>query len=281
MNTKYRKPITRIKDRYISIELDGDFTNNEMRHLLRKAYLNHKAPHEYDDVKKYIRDLVIGKHNSVYIMNNGLPEPLASASIFYPPAIPSGQVYYDYFATEYSSSYNASAAEPGFVNNGTCTSNTSGPASTTSMCTYGYDNGTALTWILLYTSNPFTSLRYAYVTTINNTEPGALAVTPITLYAVNYVKIKYGYALYQTSNNPLTLTTYYYWEAPSASFNYVYFNLCSNYSFSASFPYPGVTYYGYGNAGSSFALLPIFYSSGNYSFSANTYYLTMWQFTYT
>jgi len=269
MNTKYRKPITNARDRHVLIELDGDFTHDEMRHILNHAYLNHKAPHEYDEAKKYIRDLVIGKHNSVYIMNNGSPEPLASASIFYSPAINIGYIYYDH-VLDINTSCGA-GLEPGFVNNGTCTSNTYTPTQVLmSLYTYGYNNGTALMWGLLYTSNPFTSLPTLEPGTYSN----GLAVGPQQTYSIPYASIKYGYALYQTSNNPLTLSMYYYWEAPSESFNYVYLNILGTPN---------------GYAWDSCAIInnemtvfiPLFSSQGNYSFNSGTYYISMWQFTYT
>jgi len=269
MNTKYRKPITNIRDRHILIELDGDFTHDEMRHILNHAYLNHKAPHEYDEAKKYIRDLVIGKHNSVYIMNNGLPEPLASASILYPPVVSvitnNYNIYYDHIIDVNSEC--TTVLFTGFVNNGTCSSNTNSyiqfPGS---LFTYGYNNGTALMWELLYTSNPFTSIPTTYGTYSNG-----LIVGPRGTVSIPSVGIQYGYAPYQTSNNPLTLSTYYYWKAPSKSFSYVYFNLVVNaYTNDDGCPTYGGTVY-----------VPIFYSQGNYSFSANTYYITMWQWTYT
>jgi hypothetical protein len=272
MNTKYRKPITNIEDRHILIELDGDFTHDEMRHILNHAYLNHKAPHEYDEAKKYIRDLVIGRHNSVYIMNNGVPEPLASASIFYSPAISiianNADFYYDYVSD--AETGGGVGFLPSYVNNVTCTSSTHGPLLVTGpLVTYGYDNGTALLWELLYTNNSFTSLP----TIEGGTYSNGLVVGPRQSNAVPYAGIKYGYALYQTSSNPLTLSTYYYWEAQSGSFSYVYFNLVGQ-SCNAWGSYSCDTVV-------SNLFVPIFYSYGNYSFNANTYYISMWQFTYT
>jgi len=272
MSTKYRKPITNIRDRHILIELDGDFTHDEMRHILNHAYLNHKAPHEYDEMKKYIRDLVIGKHNSVYIMNNGIPEPLASASIFYPPSLSvlsnNGNIYYDYLV-EVGTTCGPEFI-PGLVNNGTCSSNTGGTLNYLGpLLTYGYNNGTALLWELLYTSESFTSLP----TIVYGTYSNGLVVGPRQTYSVPYASIKYGYAPYQTSNNPLTLSMYYYWEAPSSSFSYVYFNIVGS---SCSFNPASCSI-----NGSPSLFVPLFYSQGNYSFNANTYYITMWQFTYT
>jgi hypothetical protein len=267
---KYGKPITNIRDRHILIELDGDFTHDEMRHILNHAYLNHKAPHEYDEVKKYIRDLVIGKHNSVYIMNNGSPNPLASASIFYSPAISvianNKNIYYDHVVDVNTTC--GAGLFPGFVNNSTCTSNTFGQLSWYGpLFTYGYNNGTSLMWELIYTSNPFTSLP----TIEGGTYSNGLAVGPRGTFSIPYAGIKYAYALYQTSNNPLTLSTYYYWEAPSKSLSYVYLNLVvhSYTNWDSCSPYDGTLY------------VPIFYSQGSYSFNANTYYISMWQFTYT
>jgi len=273
MNMKYRKPITNIRDRHVLIELDGDFTHDEMRHILNHAYLNHKAPHEYDEAKKYIRDLVIGDHNSVYIMYNGIPEPLASASIFYPVALSSSGYNYDFMAYAYAQ-YCGSGVGIGYTNNGTCTSvgvNSSGASiyaqSIAGTPTYGYDNGTALTWELLYANTNFTS--------IPPNSPPILVVGPYNPNVGPYSGIKYGYAPYLTSNNPLTLSTYYYWEAPSASFSYVYFNIYANASGTLS---------GNGwNCGDNpgILLVPIFYSQGNYSFNSGQYYITMWQWTYT
>jgi len=269
---KYRKPTTNIRDRHVLIELDGDFTDDEIGHNLRHAYLNHKAPHEYDEVKKYIRDVVIGEHNSTYIMNNGSPEPLASASIFYSPAVSvianNSYFYYDRLIDVGTTC--GSGFIPGLVNNSTCNSNTNGTIYYTgSLLTYGYNNGTALLWELLYTNNSFTSLPTLEPGTYSN----GLVVGPRATYSIPYASIKYGYALYQTSSNPLTLSTYYYWEAPSKSFSYVYFNIVGT-SFNV---WGGCSYY----AGEFNLFVPLFYSQGNYSFSANTYYISMWQFTYT
>ena len=273
MHMKYGKPITNIRDRHVLIELDGDFTHDEMRHILNHAYLNHKAPHEYDEVKKYIRDLVIGKHNSVYIMNNGNPQPLASTSIFNPnllSTITSGQtINYDFAAT----------ASCGFVigisNNATCTSaNVNYPSNCivkqingTGLSSYGYNNGNTIVWELLYTDTTFTSIQPSW-----DTPPqGVLLVGPYNPSfngtSLTHAGVKYAYAAYQTSNNPLTLTTYYYWEALSGSFSYVYLNLYGSWNNPSAM---------YGNM-----FIPIFYSQGNYSFNANTYYISMWQFTYT
>ena len=281
MNTKYRKPITNIRDRHILMELDGDFTDNEIRHILNHAYLNHKAPHEYDDAKKYIRDLVIGEHNSVYIMYNGVPQPLASASIFYPSALSalsSGtQVDYDLMVIISNTTYCVTGVGIGYTNNGTCTSigfkAPSGQSISftdlTSSPTYGYNNGTALSWELLYTNTQFTSIQ----PTQGGGPSGTLLVGPYNPGVIAYAGIKYGYAPYLTSNNPLTLSTYYYWQAPSSSFSYVYFNLYANAVVGTSMCTEYVAGLG--------ILVPIFYSQGNYSFNANTYYITMWQWTYT
>jgi hypothetical protein len=277
----YRKPTVKIMDKHILIELDGDFTDYEIRHLLNHAYLNHKAPHEYDEVKKYIRDLVIGKHNSVYVMNNGSPNPLASASIFYPDQlstiVSNNDVNYDFLLT-ISTLNCGNAVSIGYTNNETCTSikieSTSAGSiyisSVTGIPTYGYDNGTALVWELFYTNTNLTSIQPITTGTLT----GTLAVGPnnpnYSGQLVPYNGIKYAYAPYLTSNNPLTLSTYYYWQAPSASFSYVYFNLFINAE---------------GGLGSCSGdqirlLVPIFYSQGNYSFNAGTYYLSMWQWTY-
>jgi len=282
MQMKYGKPITNIRDRHVLIELDGDFTHDEMRHILNHAYLNHKAPHEYDEVKKYIRDLVIGDHNSVYIMHNGSPNPLASASIFYPDLVSNSGVDYDSMVI-LSNTNCGTAVAIEYTNNATCTSvGFNSPsnvtfygASITSLPTYGYNNGTALTWELLYANTNFTSIP----PTPYGQQSPTLAVGPYNPVAtewysgqiVPYSGIKYGYAPYLTSNNPLTLSTYYYWEAPSINFTYVYFNL---------FGYANVSIGGCSSGGNG-VLVPIFYSQGNYSFNANTYYISMWQWTYT
>jgi len=281
MGIKYRKPIIGMKDRHVLMELDGDFTDYEMRHKLRHAYLNHKSPHEYDDVNKYIRDIVIGEHNSVYIMSNGIPQPLASVSIFDPNLLSiftSGQaINYDH-AIVFSDGFCLSIV---LVNNGTCTSVSIYNSSDCSLYTeggiglnsYGYDNGNAVVWQLLYTNTPFTSIQPSY----NSSPPGTLLVGPYDTGIFPYAGIKYGYALYQTSNNPLTLTTYYYWQAPSESFSYAYFNLFPTMEFTSSSTPAGSATSGSG----AHAYVPIFYSQGNYSFNADTYYISMWQFTYT
>jgi len=274
------------------MELDGDFTDNEIRHILNHAYLNHKAPHEYDEMKKYIRDLVIGKHNSTYIMNNGVPNPLASQSIFYPNILAGGGIYYDFILA--ADGYCGSAVVPGYDNNGSCTSNTgsgvfsgggytftsSGNTVTVSSVspsipTYGYNNGVALLWELLYSQNSITSFQ----PTVGSAPSGTLVVGPSNPGIFQYAGVKYSYALYQTNKNPLTLTTYHYWEAPSGNFSYVYFVLYETTGLDVGINYSGGGSCGGGGSGA--LLLPIFYSQGNYSFNANTYYISMWQFTYT
>jgi len=292
MHAKYRKPTIGMKDRHVLVELDGDFTDNEMRHILNHAYLNHKAPHEYDEIKKYIRDIVIGKHNSTYIMNNGIPDPLASESIFYPNILGGGGIYYDYIVAVKTGC--GSLVALGYDNNSNCTSNTGGGITSSgyvgtasgdtfniygaspSTSTYGYENGVALLWELLYSQNPFTSLQ----NTVGAAPSGTLVVGPSNPGLFPYSGIKYAYALYQTNNNPLTLTTYYYWSPPSGNFSYVYFTLYESSGVSLTLLIPYVSNC-YGGGGSGVFLYPIFYSQGNYSFNSGAYYVSMWQFTYT
>jgi hypothetical protein len=283
---KYRKPITSMKDRHVLIELDGGFTDNEIGHMLRKAYLNHKAPHEYDDVKKYIRDLTIGKHNSVYIMSNGIPAPLAAASIFYPNQLTNGNVKYDSVAALETTCGNL--LEPGYVNNSNCTGVSYqtiygsqetlyvGGISLSSIPTYGYDNGIAIPWELLYTNNTFTS----FSVNLDRAPSGTLVVGPLSASPFPYAGVKYAYALYQTSNNPLTLTTYYYWSPSTESFTYVYFVLYANASYGITNISTAYGCYPQSSSAPQVYLVPLFYSQGNYSFNSGSYYISMWQFTY-
>jgi len=264
----YRKPTVKTMDRHILIELDGDFTHYEIRHLLNKAYLNHKAPHEYDELKKYIRDLVIGKHNSVYIMANGSPEPLASASILASPYLSnySGQVYYDYAfsGTSMSGVWNPAC----LTNNSTNCNSISSAAGCTPLnwapIFIEYNNGEAWQWGLFYIPNVITAGGQGlYIT-----------MSPIlgNIYPPNYIIInaKYGYAPYVSSTNPLTLTTYFYWSPGSSSYSYsyVYFTIAMNPN-TCNGPNGGIY------------ILPLFYSTGQYNFNSDTYYISMWQFTYT
>jgi len=265
----YRKPIVKIMDRHTLIELDGDFTDYEIGHLLNKAYLNHKAPHEYDELKKYIRDLVIGKRNSVYIMNNGSPNPLASASVLGTPylsTISAGAgIYYDWLGTAiYSQYYDA---QLGLTNNSTnCSSNTVGTDYWNPII-YGYNNGNAMEWELYYTTVTFPQEG----ATPSSSNP-VLTVGPTELWNRPYASPKYAYAPYISSNNPLTLSTYYYWNSgsSSSSFNYVYFNIVIYGCF-----------YGLADCSEAYSIIPLFFSSGSFIFQANTYYIGMWQFTYT
>jgi hypothetical protein len=275
MKMMYRKPTVKIMDRHTLIELDGDFTDYEIGHLLNKAYLNHKAPHEYDELKKYIRDLVIGKHNSVYIMNNGNPNPLASASVLGAPylsTISTGTgLYYDWLGTSsYPPSY-CTNATLGVTNSSTnCSSNTAGYISWGPIL-YGYNNGTAVEWELYYTTVTFPQEG----ANPSSSNP-VLIVGPTGLLNRPYASPKYSYAPYISSNNPLTLSTYYYWDgtgnsgASSLSFNYVYFNIVLNDCYQGACFCPYVQ-----------SIIPLFSSSGSFTFQANTYYIGMWQFTYT
>jgi len=264
----YRKPTVKIMDRHTLIELDGDFTDYEIGHLLNKAYLNHKAPHEYDELKKYIRDLMIGRHNSVYIMNNGNPNPLASASVIGSPyisTIPQGQVlYYDWLGVPYQ---NCQVSELGLTNNSTnCSSNTVG-YSTWRPALYGYNNGKAIEWELYYTTVTFPQEG----ANPSSSNP-VLTVGPTSLSIGYYASPKYAYAPYISSNNPLTLSTYYYWNpgSSSLSFNYVYFSVFSDGCYTNACFCPG-----------AYSIKPLFFSSGSFTFQANTYYISMWQWTYT
>ena len=251
-----------VQDRHALIELDGDFTNNEISHILNHAYLEHKAPHEYDELKKYIKDMVFGKHNSVYIMANGSPEPLASASILASPYISnysSGMPY------DYSHTINTGgAAWTGvcLTNNSTnCNSNSCG-ALTWAPIMIKYNNGVAWQWGLFYTPKVFTA----------GTSGLYITMSPIVSnWGADYIIINatFGYALYVTSTNPFTLTTYFYWNPGSSSYSYsyVYFTVNMNPNDNA-FPDGGVF------------LVPLFYSTGQYNFNSDTYYISMWQFTY-
>jgi len=268
MKMMYRKPTVKIMDKHTLIELDGDFTDYEIGHLLNKAYLNHKAPHEYDELKKYIRDLVIGKHNSVYIMNNGNPNPLASASVIGSPylsTIVRGQVlYYDWLGLQVNCS---TGIQLGLTNNSTnCSSNTVGD-NTWHPALYGYNNGNAVEWELYYTTKPFPQQPVPP----SSSEP-VLTVGPTSLGIGYYASPKYAYAPYISSNNPLTLSTYYYWNSGSSSlsFNYVYFIIYSNGCFTNACDCPGAP-----------SIEPLFFSSGSFTFQASTYYISMWQWTYT
>jgi len=254
-----------VQDRHTLIELGGDFTNNEIRHILNHAYLEHKSPHEYDELKKYIRDIVIGKHNSVYIMNNGNPEPLASAFVLASPYISnlSGSIYYDYCAA--TSSYWFAFMTN---NSSNCNSN-SGRALNWSILTNKYNNGNALQWGLFYTNTTCPNDPNGLYVSFPNSgaNPGTYA----------YVYATFGYAPYVTSTNPFILTTYYYWNPGSSShsYTYVYFVVDMNAR-------DNQVWLSYNGTSSllSIAFLPIFYSTGQYNFNPDTYYISMWQWTY-
>ena len=254
---KYRKPMKDVQDRHALIELGGDFTNDEIRHILNHAYLEHKAPHEYDELKKYIKDLVIGKHNSVYIMNNGNPNPLASALTLASPYISnlSGSLYYDFCG---AANYTIFCFP---TNNATnCNSNANGYITWWAYI-IKYNNGTALQWALFYTYAPFINKPGGLYVTLSPYGNGQLAYTMINA--------TFGYAPYITSTNPLTLTTYFYWNPGSSSYSYSYVYFTINLS-----------NYAYANDGIFFAMMPFFYSTGQYNFNSGTYYISMWQWTY-
>jgi len=258
---KYRKPMKDVQDRHALIELGGDFTNDEMRHILNHAYLEHKAPHEYNELKKYIKDIVIGKHNSVYIMNNGNPNPLASASILASPYISnySGGMPYDYTHTINNSGTAWTAVC--LTNNPTnCSSNACGAASWGPI-TIKYNNGVAWQWGLFYTPYVFTAGSSGLYITISPV---------ISSLGADYTIINatFGYAPYVSSTNPLTLTTYFYWNTGSSSYSYsyVYFTVNMNPNNNT--------------INSGIFLVPLFYSTGQYIFNSDTYYISMWQFTY-
>jgi len=254
-----------VQDRHAIIELDGDFTNDEMRHILNHAYLNHKAPHEYDELKKYIKDIVIGRHNSVYIMANGSPNPLASASILASPYISnySGQVYYDYLRDIYN--YDAPGPGPCLTNSSTnCNSNNCGGLNWAPIMAK-YNNGEAWQWGLFYTPEVFSNITSGLYVTIS----------PYTCCGMPYytlIAATFGYAPYVTSTNPFILTTYFYWNPGSSSFSYSYVYFTIDMSCAANPISSGSVCGVY--------LIPLFYSTGQYNFNPDTYYISMWQFTY-
>ncbi len=274
----YRKPSLPIKDRHVLIELDMDKHNEyDIKHLLNHAYLNHKAPHEYDDLKRYIRDITLGKHNSVYIMNNGSPNPLSSAFILGSPylakAIPIGTLYYDYTYDFFGFSVTWVGTNltnnPSNCNSSTPSISNNSPATSANLNVYGFNNGTAIAYGMLYLPMPFNQIP-------TSSYGPYLVVAPISLIQTatstvfQQVYSKYAYAPYVSSQNPLTLTAYLFWEnSTSTVFNesYVYFII----PFSATFPY---------SQPYAMALVPLFYSTGSFSFSTSTYYLSMWQWTY-
>ncbi len=266
---KYRKPSFTIKDRHVLIELDMDKHDEyDVRHLLNKAYLNHKAPHEYSDIKRYIRDIIFSKHNSVYIMNNGLPEPLASASILGSPYISAESFnaaeYYDYMTVVNS----VNCGNVYVLNLITSTSNCNNVSTHVSPLTYGYNNGTAVQWGVLYLPTQFnkaTSVSSSY-----------LLISPSQILEITNISPKYAYAPYISSTSPLTLTAYYYWQnSTSNTINetYAYFGLMADITVGISC----------GGATSFYiqpTFVPLFYAQGSFSFSPSTYYMSSWQWTY-
>ncbi len=272
---KYRKPILSVVDRHILMELDIDkYDEKDFKRLLRKAYLNHKAPHEYPDVKRYIRDMVIGKHNSVYIMNNGSPNPLAAASVLGSPylsSLGSGvALYYDYFYV--AQGYSCFNVALGETNNQTnCNSNNVGYV-TWSPYVYGYNNGTAISWGIYYLPTTFTSSASGVSGSLPSNSSNYLLVGTKGVNDIPFISPKYAYAPYISSTSPLTLSTYYYWEnstGKTLTEQYAYFSIildgCATYNCGC----PGLV-----------SIMPLFYTQGSFTLNNGTYYLSMWQWTY-
>jgi len=168
---------------------------------LKHAYRANKRPSEFDEVKKFISDVVEPRHNSIYVGNCNRPSAYGTFALL-------GNIHYGTVFTSTSLSddiidYTDRVIEkcsPEFNVSGYC-------ASAIGDQTQGYNNGTSI-WTLLESTNYY----------------------PISTYDFpQYWGIQY--APYVYSTNPLTLLMYGSWTASSSwTRNYILNGVAYYYS---------------------------------------------------
>jgi len=180
-----------VRDASRLIELKVDANDPALQLALKHAYKANKRPSEFDEVRRFISDVVEPRRNSIYVGNCNRPSAYGTFALLGNIAygtVPGGGAYSDDFFTG-----------AGTVAQCTTSTSTSSGVYRASSQTASYNNGSSI-------QTYFTASNYY----------------PISSYDLPQI---WGiqYAPYVYSTNPLTLITYGSWTASSSwTRNYVY-----------------------------------------------------------
>jgi len=235
-----------VRDASRLIELKVDADDPELQLALKHAYKANRRPSEFDEVRKFISDVIEPKHNSIYVGNCNRPSAYGTVALL-------GNIAYG--AIPGAGSYNDDAL--------------------------GYSNSTinSVVKCINYCANcpcPITATHYAnYNMQVQTASYNNGTSIYTALGSTDYYPLSTGdivqawniqYAPYVFSTNPLTLLMYGSWTACcSWTRNYILNGIGWNYSYC-----------------SSIISIPVFYAtqSGGFSVSSNVSYVSEWEIIY-
>lgn len=281
-----QRPIDRmVRDRHVLLSF---VKSDKVDDLISDAVKYGYPPHNYPSLKRYIKSIVVGRSNSPYKSYAGYPTWAAGVhalggylpnlatgnsslgNLFTDTIVPPVQYFADFCTSTFTSSSNCTSKS-------SSTSCSNGGASLpnysafSSLSSYSYTNGTSIAYLFLYSS----STPWSPGQTVVEVSPsGFFAGSGGCFSSATNASIKYAYAPYvsSNSNNQLNIVAPTEFELSTSigSLSYVYFGLIGTNSASC------------GNSGGGATVFsPTFYSTGSFSFSANTVYLAEWEWTYT
>jgi len=232
-----------VRDASRLIELKVDADDPALQLALKHAYRANKRPSEFDEVKKFISDVVEPRRNSIYVGNCNRPSAYGTFALL-------GNVYYGAIAKAgaYADdilNFSCTGLTKCGTSIGACACISPGGSAPAGVTTQSYNNGTSI-YTLLTGTNYY----------------------PISSYDIpQYWGIQY--APYVYSTNPLTLLMYGSWTA-SSSWTRNYIDL-------------GVAAVETPSGCSSVTLAePVFYAtqSGGFSVSNGVSYISEWEIIY-
>jgi len=235
-----------VRDASRLIELKVDANDPALQLALKHAYRVNRRPSEFDEVKKFISDVVEGGRNSIYVGNCQRPSAYGTFALL-------GNVYYG--AIPGANSYNDDAF-------GFASSSINSVVKCSNLCTN--------------CPCPITASHYAtYSMQVQTTSYSNGTSIYTALGSTNYYPLSGGdipqtwgiqYAPYVYSTNPLTLLMYGSWTASSSwSRNYIVNGIGWYYSYC-----------------SSVISIPVFYAynSSGFSVSNGVSYVSEWEIIY-
>jgi hypothetical protein len=182
-----------VRDASRLIELKVDADDPELQLALKHAFKFNRRPSEFDEVRRFISDVVEGVHNSIYVGNCNRPSAYGTAALLGNVAygaLPRQGAYAD-DALLYNCNYVLKCASSVVVCYNCFTY--------TGVTTQGYSNGTSISTLL-------ESSNYYPVSTWDIAQAWGIQ-----------------YAPYVYSTNPLTLIMYGSWTASGSwTRNYIY-----------------------------------------------------------
>jgi len=233
-----------VRDASRLLELKVDADDPGLQLALKHAYRANRRPSEFDEVKKFISDVVEPRRNSIYVGNCQRPSAYGTYALL-------GNVKYGALPGAGSLSDDALIYNINYVVKCNtycynCPCSTAVTNYPIGVQTAGYNNGTSI-WTLLEGTNYY----------------------PVSTWDIPQ---NWGvqYAPYVNSTNPLTLIMYGSWTASS--------------SWSRNYIFMGVAYYSTGSPNACHVTLtePVFYAtqSGGFSVSNGVSYITEWEIIY-